>query len=201
MAGKTRERMLFGAIDLLRERGYTAMGFRDVVAHSRAPRGSIYHHFPGGKLQLTEEALDLSGLFIEEVIRDELQKHGPVVGLRRLFDFWGGFLEERDFQMGCPIGAVAVEAHDDAPALRAVVDKQFVRWERVIASALRDEGIKRERARRLASNTVALLEGATLMCKSRKSRAPMRDAARDLEELIRAALEAASADRSPAVSD
>lgn len=192
MASKTRQRMIFGAIDLLRERGYSAMGFRDVVARSRAPRGSIYHHFPGGKVQITEEALEQSGAFIEEVLRDELRKHDPVVGVRRLFDFWGAYLEERGFEMGCPIGAVAVEAVDDAPILRAVVDRQFVRWEKVIASALQDAGVTRAKARRLAATWIAILEGATLMAKARKSRAPIRDAARELEGSIRAAVEAAS---------
>ena len=32
------------------------------LAHSGAPRGSIYHHFPGGKAQLVEEATRYGGM-------------------------------------------------------------------------------------------------------------------------------------------
>ncbi|WP_203217549.1 helix-turn-helix domain-containing protein [Nocardia arthritidis] len=48
--------MVLSAVQLFREHGYSGTGFRDVIAHSGAPRGSIYHHFPGGKAQLGQEA-------------------------------------------------------------------------------------------------------------------------------------------------
>ena len=50
----SRTRMIASAAELFREQGYSATGFRDVVEHSGAPRGSIYHHFPGGKAQLAQ---------------------------------------------------------------------------------------------------------------------------------------------------
>ncbi|HAN23997.1 MAG TPA: TetR/AcrR family transcriptional regulator, partial [Microbacterium ginsengisoli] len=45
------------AARLLAERGYQATSFSDVIAASGAPRGSIYHHFPGGKDELVELAV------------------------------------------------------------------------------------------------------------------------------------------------
>ena len=44
-----RERLLNGARKLLAEKGYAGMELRDVAERGKAPRGSIYHHFPGGK--------------------------------------------------------------------------------------------------------------------------------------------------------
>ena len=61
----SRERMLGSAVQLLREQGYTGTGFRDLIDHSGAPRGSIYHHFQGGKTQLAEEATRWAGDFIK----------------------------------------------------------------------------------------------------------------------------------------
>ena len=60
MAAGTRERMVFSAMQLFRRHGYNGTGFREVVAHSRTPRGSIYHHFPEGKAELGVDALDLA---------------------------------------------------------------------------------------------------------------------------------------------
>ena len=44
----TRERMITSTALLIRERGARATSIDDVLAHSGAPRGSVYHHFPGG---------------------------------------------------------------------------------------------------------------------------------------------------------
>ena len=56
-----RERLLNGARRLLAEKGYAGMELRDVAERGKAPRGSIYHHFPGGKRQLAIEAAELEG--------------------------------------------------------------------------------------------------------------------------------------------
>ena len=44
-----RALLLNGARQLLAEKGYAGMELRDVAERGKAPRGSIYHHFPGGK--------------------------------------------------------------------------------------------------------------------------------------------------------
>ena len=57
----TRARMLDSTALLLRERGVGGVTVDAVLAHSGAPRGSVYHHFPGGRNQLLLEALEASG--------------------------------------------------------------------------------------------------------------------------------------------
>src|ERR671919_3276198 len=66
MSGETRsprDRMVYSAAQLVRTRGVTATGVRDVVEHSGAPRGSFQHYFPGGKDQLVGEAVAWAGDF------------------------------------------------------------------------------------------------------------------------------------------
>jgi AcrR family transcriptional regulator len=53
-----RTRMVRAAATLIGARGVSATSFADVLEASGAPRGSIYHHFPGGKRQLVAEAVD-----------------------------------------------------------------------------------------------------------------------------------------------
>src|SRR2546430_4988817 len=53
----SRASMVRSAASLIRSRGVSATSFSDVLADSGAPRGSIYHHFPGGKAQLAEDAI------------------------------------------------------------------------------------------------------------------------------------------------
>jgi TetR/AcrR family transcriptional repressor of lmrAB and yxaGH operons len=63
-----RALLLKGARQLLAEKGYAGMELRDVAERGRAPRGSIYHHFPGGKVQLAREAAELEGTTIRDLI-------------------------------------------------------------------------------------------------------------------------------------
>jgi AcrR family transcriptional regulator len=49
--------MVYSAVQLVRSRGVSATGVRDVVAHAKAPRGSFQHYLPGGNDQLVGEAL------------------------------------------------------------------------------------------------------------------------------------------------
>jgi AcrR family transcriptional regulator len=81
-AGRDQQRrdgralLLKGARQLLAEKGYAGMELRDVAERGEAPRGSIYHHFPGGKAQLAREAAELEGETIRETIERSLQERG-----------------------------------------------------------------------------------------------------------------------------
>src|SRR5271168_4800559 len=56
-----RQKMIESAALLFSERGVQGTSFTDVLAHSGAPRGSVYHHFSGGKTQLVEDATRWAG--------------------------------------------------------------------------------------------------------------------------------------------
>src|SRR6478609_10478861 len=71
-----RALLLKGARQLLAEKGYAGMELRDVAERGEAPRGSIYHHFPGGKRQLAAEAAALEGTLIRELIERSLEQRG-----------------------------------------------------------------------------------------------------------------------------
>src|SRR2546423_14603501 len=66
----SRDRMIVSAALLLREKGLTGTSFGDVIDHSGAPRGSIYHHFPDGKAQLVQEAMRYAGSYVAGYIED-----------------------------------------------------------------------------------------------------------------------------------
>jgi len=57
----TRRTMIAGAASLLARRGMGATSFSEVLAATGAPRGSLYHHFPGGKDELMAEATRYAG--------------------------------------------------------------------------------------------------------------------------------------------
>lgn len=185
MASDARERMVRSAAYLFRERGFSGTAFSDVIAHSGAPRGSIYHHFPGGKLQLAEEAVRYAGDYLGAGVRAARRDDDPVAAVRGFLGWWRRVLVKSDFKAGCPIVAVTVESQLTAAAADA-----FGRWQDALAAGLVSAGAAPARAARLATLVVASVEGATILCRARRSLEPLDDVTAELEELIAAACEA-----------
>jgi AcrR family transcriptional regulator len=181
--------MVRGAAQLLRQRGYTGTGFREVIELTGAPRGSIYHHFPGGKAQLAGEAVDYVGGLARGVIADSLADGDPIRALRAFVELWRADFERSGGRAGCPIAAVAVESHDEAPDLLDSAARAFERWRSAFAGCLRRAGVPRSRADRLAALIVSAVEGAIVLSRAERDPAPLLDVAREVQGVIKATLE------------
>ncbi|MFC5099696.1 TetR/AcrR family transcriptional regulator [Kibdelosporangium philippinense] len=92
MASDVRKAMVRSAVTLFRERGIAGTSLADIIEHSGAPRGSIYHHFPGGKNQIAAEATAWAG----ELMNRMIGKFGddPIALTHALFEFWRGELNQ-----------------------------------------------------------------------------------------------------------
>jgi AcrR family transcriptional regulator len=180
----SRERMILSAAALLREYGASATSIDRVLAHSGAPRGSVYHHFPGGRAQLIDEAVALAGDFIAGLIDAITQADDPVEAIDAFFVLWRDRLVKSDFRAGCPIVAVAVETNDDAPQLARSAAAVFARWQEALAALFVRHGLTEERSRRLGSFIIAAVEGAVIMCRAEQSTAPIEAAAAEIHDLL-----------------
>jgi TetR/AcrR family transcriptional repressor of lmrAB and yxaGH operons len=156
----TRAKRVTSAALLLREDGLAGTGFRDVVAHSGTPRGSIGHHFPGGKRQLVAEAVRWAGGVASRAMRTRADTPAEIVAL--IFNLYRRALFDTEFAAGCPIGAVAQEAYND-PELRAEVRRVFDDWREVLRESLTRAGNDDERADELADMAIASMQGAIML--------------------------------------
>lgn len=189
--------MVLSAAALLREHGAGATSIDRVLAHSGAPRGSVYHHFPGGRAQLIDEAVQLAGSFIAGLIDAAMQADDPVEAIDSFFVLWHDRLVESDFRAGCPIVAVAVETNDDAPQLARSAAAVFTRWQEALAALFVRHGLTEERSRRLGAFIIAAVEGAVIMCRAERSTAPIEAAAAEIHDLLLYALRDRPAARPP----
>ena len=182
-----RDRMIQSAALLFRERGIEATALSDVIEHSGAPRGSIYHHFPGGKAELAEEATRFSGDYVARLIEAAAGEDDPVLLVQSFVDQWRVVLADSDCCAGCPIVAVAVESGEGS-AVRHAAAEAFERWQDLCAEALRSRGVPAGRARSLAALMVASVEGAILLSRAKRDTAPLDLVGAELEALVRRAI-------------
>jgi len=181
----SRERMIRSAAILFRERGVHGTSFSDVLAHSAAPRGSIYHHFPGGKAQLAEEATRYAGDFIAGGLAAGLAQEDPIAAIRDFAALWRGILEQSDFSSGCPVVSATLEG-ERTPAARDAAGAAFRRWEQLLAQAFGRQGVAPQRAASLATLAIAAIEGAIVLSRAERSSAPLERVCDELETLVAA---------------
>lgn len=187
----SRERMLTSTVALLRENGAGSTSIDRILEHSGAPRGSVYHHFPGGRVQLLDEAVALAGSLMAGVIEAAIEADDPVRGIDEFFAVWRRDLVDSRFRQGCPVLAVAVEGNDGASTPAESAGGVFAGWQEAFTALFRRHGLPEGRSRRLAALIVAAEEGAVVMCRAQQGIAPMDAVAAEIHDLLVMALEGA----------
>lgn len=165
--------MIAAAETLLCEQGLAGAGIKQVTARGRAPIGSVYHHFPGGKTQLATEALLLHGDKARRLVENAFARPAPLAQrLRDLFTMAASGFEQGGCQRSCAIGTVSLDlgAHD--AELRDLCREVFDSWIAAIQPHLPwpDEPTRR----RFAEMIVTSLEGAFILGRARRSGEPFR---------------------------
>ena len=178
----TRQKMITSAVELLRERG-ASVTVDAVLERSGAPRGSVYHHFPGGRAQILTEALDAAGSVISGFI-EYSAVDGPVVALHRFADFWTTTLVDSDYVAGCPVAGATLGGGDDSDAMRTGSAAIFGQWIDAMTAALERDGVDADRARRLASMSISAFEGAILLARTMRSVEPIDDVVDELNLML-----------------
>jgi TetR/AcrR family transcriptional regulator, lmrAB and yxaGH operons repressor len=178
-----RQKMIESAALLFRVRGVQGTSFTDVLSHSGAPRGSIYHHFQGGKTQLAEEATQWAGEFIVAGTVAALAESDPVEAIDTFRRRWTKTLRGSDFAAGCPIVAATLEG-DREPTVRDAAGRAFSSWEQVLADAFREHHIPRDRARSMATLLIAAIEGAIVVARAQRTTRPLERVSVELQRVV-----------------
>lgn len=180
----TKQRMLDSAVLLLRERGAAGVTVDAVLTHSGAPRGSVYHHFPGGRNEMVLGAVRLAGDYISAMVAEAAAEGDVRLMVERLVAFWKRSLTKTGYRAGCPAAAMAMDGRDVVPDAADVVRGIFARWQDGIANALSANGFEAPRAQRLATLVVSAVEGAIILCRAHRDLGPLDDVLAEITPLL-----------------
>ena len=183
----TRERLIAAMVDALRRRGLHGIGLTELLAQAGAPKGVLYHHFPGGKTELAVAAIDdvvarmlgwLDGLLARNT--------DPVEAARQWMQGATLRLSSTGFHAGFPLATVALESTPEDHALREALARAFATLRERIALALEAAGEPPESARGVAALIVATYEGGLLQARVAQSTEPIQQATHTLLTLLAA---------------
>lgn len=176
--------MVRGAAQMIAERGVEATSLRELAEQAQVPIGSTYHHFPGGKAELVDEAVGSVGRRIARLL-DSAREDGPERALEQFAEMWREVLRGSDFQAGCPVLAAATSRD---PRHHEVARSVFTHWHASLVTVLEEAGVPPERAPGLATLVVASVEGAVGLARASGSTAPLDEVVAELRLAVRGAL-------------
>lgn len=185
----TKERIVYASADLFRRQGFNATGVKQIVAEARAPFGSVYHHFPGGKEQLGAEVIRVAGGFYGQLCEAVIDPAPDLVtGVEEFFRLAGVHLAESGWQDACPIATITLETASASEPMRAASEAAFEEWFAKLSARFAAGGVPADRARPLAIATLALLEGGFLFARAARTTEALDAAGRQAADAVRAAL-------------
>jgi len=164
--------LTYAAIGLFRCQGYSATGLSEILAASQAPKGSLYHYFPGGKEELGATAVEVAGAVVTETLtRLAGQSVSFADFLSKYLHMLAQWLEESEFRDGCPIATTLLECTPRSQAIEAAGRVVLQQWIDIIAGVLAAEGDPQPQMR--ARGVLAAAEGALLIARVQRSTLPL----------------------------
>ncbi len=196
MRSNTREWMISTAARLLQQRGYHGTSLNDILTESRAPRGSLYFHFPGGKDELVVEATRATIGQTTSLLADLLARaETPGRAVREFVEGAAEMLRRSNFALGCPVAPIILDGADASEEIKQVCREAFDAWIGLYRKAFAEAGLSPEGAETLACSVEATIEGLLLIAKAYRDVTPMLRSAVELEASVDAAIAAQAGDR------
>jgi TetR/AcrR family transcriptional repressor of lmrAB and yxaGH operons len=184
LAANIKQTMIERTAVLLAKKGLQGASFSEILEASGAPRGSLYHHFPGGKDELVLAALEHAANQALSVL-DRLAGKPAREVAEGFLSLWRSVLARSDFSAGCAVVAVTVAAESED--LRARAAGILRNWRDKLVTLFVAGGIPKKKARSLAASLVAACEGGVILARAERSFEPFDLVAAEQLAMIEAA--------------
>jgi len=182
----TRGRMIEAAILLMRRTGVSGAGINEIAKESGAPKGSMYHFFPGGKREILASALDVYAERMAGFLDETLAKgKTPEAKVKVLFKTFERRIEEFEFRHSCAAGCVSLDLDRDSESIRLAAKGAFDAYTTAIARHF-DFGSPAA-TRAFAGFVLTAIEGAYVRCRAERSSKPFAEAGAWIARLARQA--------------
>ena len=169
-----KERLIQAMTDALQRRGLHGSGLTELLAAANAPKGVLYHHFPGGKTELAVAAVNATTARLCSMFDTRIASGDPVSALMAWVDGAQKRLAASGYEQGCPLATIALETTQVDVEIRAALADGFARIRSRIGAALVRAGYAERSAASLAALIVAAYEGGLLQARAAGTPEPMK---------------------------
>jgi TetR/AcrR family transcriptional regulator, lmrAB and yxaGH operons repressor len=179
----TRETLIDVTAKLIRQKGVNATGINEIIKAAGVPKGSLYHHFPGGKDELVIAAINQAKEYLSLRFKKAMKGKLTVVkGLEAVLDDYANGLFRSDYSTGCPMAIVALEVAGNNEEIRKACNEVLDYWIASLTSYFKYKNIKA--GKKEATDFMTRLEGALLIAQIQKSDKPLKALKVQLKEIL-----------------
>jgi TetR/AcrR family transcriptional regulator, transcriptional repressor for nem operon len=184
---QTRERIIAAAAPIFNQHGYEGTSMQDLMAATGLEKGGLYRHF-SSKEELAAEAFHFA---LDQAVKLRTGNLNEIPGaLARLRHIIERFVEiPSPVAGGCPLMNTAIDTDDGNPVLRDLAAQALRRWlnsvAKIAAEGIASGEIRTDvEPRRIANIIISTLEGALMLSRIERTRAPLQDARITLEDWL-----------------
>ena len=160
-ASDTRERLLTAAQRLFRKRGYHATGLSDILEAALAPKGSLYHHFPGGKEAIGVCVVEKISSSLLTLLAQSRARSTEAILLKTGAQMLVS-MEKTNYEL-CTLFAAFSAERKTSPQLGQAVTRAYGELTAALEVLLMRDGLTARAAKDKALVVTALMEGGLLL--------------------------------------
>lgn len=167
---ETKERLIKTMSHLLRTQGFHATGITQVINDSGIPKGSLYYHFPKGKVELASGSIEQSAEKLYQLLSQMMNAaQSPIDAVRTFCDFYINEMDKGNFTRGCPIATITLEAAATNDPIQLSCKDAFQKLGSIFEHHLLENGLYPQKSKEMAIVALASIEGALILCKAQRS--------------------------------
>lgn len=176
----TRDHLLETGLRLIRSKGYSATGMKEILDAAEVPKGSFYHYFPSKEAYANE----VLKLYVQkEVDRSERilgdKASPPLERLRRYFEELIRVFGPAAEISGCLLANLSLEIADHSDSTQLLLHQSFAGWQSDIAAVLQEAVDRNDlpastQPEELAEFLLNSYQGALLRSKADRSPQPLQ---------------------------
>lgn len=149
--------------EIFREHGYQGASLSLITGGTGLGKGSLYHFFPGGKLEMAQVILEsIDAWFEENIFKPLSQEAHSSEAIDNMFSSVVEYFHSG--QRVCLVGAMALDSSRDVFADQ--ISSYFRRWISALSAALWRRGFTDRKASRLAQEVVGGIQGAIVLARA-----------------------------------
>lgn len=168
-----KQRLIAAMVDTLQRKGFHGSGLTDLLAAAEAPKGVLYHHFPGGKTELAVAAVEATVERLCALLDERMRGNDPAVAVMAWITGAQKRLEGSHYERGCPLATIALETTAEDVAIRNALGAGFSRIRLRMEQGLLGAGYPPASASSLAALILAAYEGGLLQARAAGTPEPM----------------------------
>ncbi|WP_293577509.1 TetR/AcrR family transcriptional regulator [Phaeobacter sp.] len=179
-SSENRDKLIRTASRLFRSKGYAGVGLKEILEAADLPKGSLYYHFPGGKVELADAATRWAGDWVAAMLGQCFDqaasfKEGGV----RACEALAAAAEPQSCVPACPVVSI-LQATPSEPALRKTAQEIYDMWTAGLARQAERFGV--DDPQQAALSLHMRLQGAWILAYAQQSGAAFHHLAAELRK-------------------